>query len=161
MFQALRKLRAGRTTLVIAHRLSTIRDANRILVLHEGKLIAQGTHDELLAVERALSPDVRPAVGGQVARRARVGGRGAEGAGVKIVLAGIIARYPYGGVTWCSLMYLLGLRALGHEVCYIEDTGECIYDPGAERALDRPVLRHPTTSTARSSRSGSAIAGAS
>ena len=48
---------------------------------------------------------------------------------MKIVLAGIIARYPYGGVTWCSLMYLLGLRALGHEVCYIEDTGECIYDP--------------------------------
>jgi hypothetical protein len=48
---------------------------------------------------------------------------------VKIVLAGIVARYPYGGVTWCSLMYLLGLRDLGHEVCYIEDTGECVYDP--------------------------------
>jgi ABC-type multidrug transport system fused ATPase/permease subunit len=48
VFQALRRLRAGRTILVIAHRLSTIRDANRILVLHEGKLIAQGTHDELL-----------------------------------------------------------------------------------------------------------------
>jgi len=47
---------------------------------------------------------------------------------VKIVFAGIIARYPFGGVTWCSLMYLLGLRALGHEVLYIEDTGECIYD---------------------------------
>jgi hypothetical protein len=48
---------------------------------------------------------------------------------VKIVFAGIIARYPFGGVTWCSLMYLLGLRALGHEVLDIEDTGECIYDP--------------------------------
>jgi ABC-type multidrug transport system fused ATPase/permease subunit len=48
VFQALRTLRQGRTILVIAHRLSTIRDANRILVLHEGKLIAQGTHDELL-----------------------------------------------------------------------------------------------------------------
>ena len=48
---------------------------------------------------------------------------------MRIVLAGIIARYPWGGVTWCSLMYLLGLRALGHEVYYIEDTGECIYDP--------------------------------
>ena len=47
---------------------------------------------------------------------------------MKIVFAGIIARYPFGGVTWCSLMYLLGLRALGHEVFYIEDTGECIYD---------------------------------
>jgi hypothetical protein len=48
---------------------------------------------------------------------------------VKILFAGIIARYPFGGVTWCSLMYLLGLRALGHEVFYIEDTGEAIYDP--------------------------------
>ena len=50
---------------------------------------------------------------------------------MRIVLAGIIARYPFGGVTWCSLMYLLGLRSLGHEVCYIEGTGECIYDPDA------------------------------
>ena len=48
---------------------------------------------------------------------------------MKILCAGIIARYPFGGVTWCSLMYLLGLRALGHEVFYVEDTGECIYDP--------------------------------
>jgi hypothetical protein len=48
---------------------------------------------------------------------------------MKILFAGIIARYPFGGVTWCSLMYLLGLRALGHEVFYIEDTGECVYDP--------------------------------
>jgi ABC-type multidrug transport system fused ATPase/permease subunit len=49
VFDALRRLREGRTTLVIAHRLSTIRDASRILVLHEGHLVAQGTHDELLA----------------------------------------------------------------------------------------------------------------
>ena len=43
---------------------------------------------------------------------------------MRILFAGIIARYPFGGVTWCSLMYLLGLRALGHDVFYIEDTGE-------------------------------------
>jgi ABC-type multidrug transport system fused ATPase/permease subunit len=49
VFDALRRLRRGRTTIVIAHRLSTIRTAVRILVLHEGRLIAQGTHDELLA----------------------------------------------------------------------------------------------------------------
>ena len=48
---------------------------------------------------------------------------------MRILFAGIMARYPFGGVTWCSLMYLLGLRALGHEVFYIEDTGECVYDP--------------------------------
>ncbi len=56
---------------------------------------------------------------------------------MKILFAGIIARYPFGGVTWCSLMYLLGLRALGHEVFYIEDTGECVYDPVLNtRSLD-------------------------
>ncbi len=49
VFDALRRLRRGRTTIVIAHRLSTIRTATRILVLHEGRLMAQGTHDELLA----------------------------------------------------------------------------------------------------------------
>ena len=48
VFDALRALRKGRTTLVIAHRLSTIRDADRILVLHEGRLVAQGRHDQLL-----------------------------------------------------------------------------------------------------------------
>ena len=48
IFDALRRLRPSHTTLVIAHRLSTIRDATRILVLHEGQLVAQGTHRELL-----------------------------------------------------------------------------------------------------------------
>jgi len=38
---------------------------------------------------------------------------------MRILFAGIIGRYPFGGVTWCSLMYLLGLRAMGHEVFYI------------------------------------------
>jgi len=58
---------------------------------------------------------------------------------VKILFAGIIARYPFGGVTWCSLMYLLGLRAMGHEVFYIEDTGECVYDPILNTRATDPI----------------------
>ena len=46
---ALEHLMQGRTTLVIAHRLATIRDANTILVLDGGRIIDQGTHDELVA----------------------------------------------------------------------------------------------------------------
>ncbi|MCA3833398.1 MAG: hypothetical protein IOC29_28430, partial [Burkholderia sp.] len=38
----------GRTTLVIAHRLSTIERADRILVLESGKIVEEGSHDELL-----------------------------------------------------------------------------------------------------------------
>ena len=49
VFEALNRLRVGRTILVIAHRLSTIRHASRILVLHDGRLDSQGTHDELIA----------------------------------------------------------------------------------------------------------------
>jgi ABC-type multidrug transport system fused ATPase/permease subunit len=46
--EALRRLRHGRTTFVIAHRLSTVRDADSILVLERGRLVARGTHEELL-----------------------------------------------------------------------------------------------------------------
>ena len=46
---ALDHLMKGRTTLVVAHRLSTIRNADLIVVLHEGKIVEQGTHDTLVA----------------------------------------------------------------------------------------------------------------
>ena len=48
---------------------------------------------------------------------------------MNIIFAGIIGRHPYGGMAWCSLNYLLGLQRLGHRVWYLEDTGECNYDP--------------------------------
>jgi ATP-binding cassette subfamily B protein len=52
VFAALKRLRAGRTTIVIAHRLSTVRDADSILVLDGGRVSAQGRHEELLATSQ-------------------------------------------------------------------------------------------------------------
>jgi subfamily B ATP-binding cassette protein MsbA len=53
--EALEHLMENRTTLVIAHRLSTVRRADRIVVVARGRIVEQGTHDELMALGREYS----------------------------------------------------------------------------------------------------------
>lgn len=48
---------------------------------------------------------------------------------LRILVTGLIAQYPLGGVTWDYIQYVLGLDNLGHEVYYLEDTGDWPYNP--------------------------------
>jgi ABC-type multidrug transport system fused ATPase/permease subunit len=52
--EALEKLMRGRTSVVIAHRLSTVRKADRIIVLNNGVIVEQGTHNELISNNNGL-----------------------------------------------------------------------------------------------------------
>ena len=62
--EGLRGLMAGRTTLVVAHRLSTIRDADRIVVIHRGEKVEEGSHDAVDGCQGSLLPAVSAAVQG-------------------------------------------------------------------------------------------------
>ncbi|MEM7201232.1 MAG: ABC transporter ATP-binding protein [Planctomycetota bacterium] len=55
----MRRILAGRTSLVVAHRLSTVRDADQILVVHDGRIAERGSHRELLALEGIYARMVR------------------------------------------------------------------------------------------------------
>src|SRR5262245_47312303 len=48
---------------------------------------------------------------------------------LRIIVTGLIAQYPLGGMTWHYLQYVLGLARLGHDVYYLEDTGAGPYNP--------------------------------
>lgn len=50
---------------------------------------------------------------------------------MRIVVTGLVATYPVGGVAWDYLQYVLAFRRLGCEVLYLEDTGQWLYDPRA------------------------------
>jgi hypothetical protein len=50
---------------------------------------------------------------------------------LRIIVSGVIAQYPLGGMTWHYLQYVLGLARLGHDVYYFEDTGGAPYDPAS------------------------------
>ncbi|HEY2386904.1 MAG TPA: glycosyltransferase family 1 protein [Candidatus Binatia bacterium] len=51
---------------------------------------------------------------------------------MRIVVTGLIATYPVGGVAWDYVQYVHGLAALGHEVTYLEDTGQWVYSPARQ-----------------------------
>ncbi|MCX8073139.1 MAG: glycosyltransferase family 1 protein [Candidatus Binatia bacterium] len=76
---------------------------------------------------------------------------------MRVVVTGLIATYPLGGVSWDYLAYVRGFQALGCDVLYLEDTGQWFYDPRAstftpdpsfnarylEQALDHSRLNRP------------------
>ena len=51
---------------------------------------------------------------------------------MRIIVTGLVATYPVGGVAWDYLQYVQGFRALGCDVYYLEDTGQWLYDPTVE-----------------------------
>ena len=127
ILDALDRLMVGRTTFMIAHRLSTIRQADLILVLDHGRLVEQGTHDELLrrgGLYKQLH-DMQTRQVPAASRRGRLppvaGTAAAEDAGMNILHAeeDRPARHdeqdPVAGVVWQTVQYLIGFQRLGYD----------------------------------------------
>jgi ATP-binding cassette subfamily B protein len=68
--QAMGQLMHGRTTFVIAHRLSTIRNADAILMMEHGRIVEQGTHQELLAAKGPYAELYHSQFAGRIAQSA-------------------------------------------------------------------------------------------
>src|SRR5262245_24061580 len=56
---------------------------------------------------------------------------------VRVIVTGLVATYPVGGVAWDYLQYVQGFTALGCEVVYLEDTGQWFYEPAAQTFTPR------------------------
>src|SRR5215204_3882491 len=55
---------------------------------------------------------------------------------LRVVVSGLAATFPFGGVFWDYMQYPLGLRRLGHDVLYVEDGGVWCYDPIAHTFVE-------------------------
>src|SRR5512144_777752 len=55
---------------------------------------------------------------------------------MRVVVTGLIATYPVGGVAWDYVQYAHGFAALGHDVTYLEDTGQWVYSPASQTFTD-------------------------
>jgi len=58
---------------------------------------------------------------------------------MRVVVTGLVATFPLGGVSWDYLGYVDGFRRMGCEVLYLEDTGGWFYQPSAETYTDAPT----------------------
>jgi ATP-binding cassette subfamily B protein len=128
ILEALSRLMVGRTTLMIAHRLSTVRQAKQILVIDHGRLVAQGSHEELVQagglyreMYEAQNPRRSvPAVTSTHDQSSLLPQAVALTSKPKIVVLGMLTKMPVAGVAWQTLHYLLGFRRLGYDVYYVE-----------------------------------------
>ncbi|MFN8643256.1 MAG: ABC transporter ATP-binding protein [Candidatus Binatia bacterium] len=126
LMAALDEVMRGRTAIVIAHRLSTVMRADRVVVLEQGRVVEQGRRRSCW----------RAAARSRACTRRSSAARRRDG--VRVVVTGLVAAYPLGGVSWDYLAYVDGFRRLGAEVLYLEDTGAWFYQPAAETYGDDP-----------------------